>query len=54
MLSKYIAFLKVGSDVWPMDAFKVLGIDLEDKSVYEDAIKYFDSLIDTYETINNE
>lgn len=45
MLEKYLNFLKTGSDAWPHEAFKVLGIDLEDKSVYENAIKYFDELI---------
>ncbi len=54
MLSRYIEFLKVGRDKWPIDAFKVLGIDLEDKKVYEDAIRYFDSLLDEYERIYDE
>ena len=53
-LKQYIEFLKVGSDVWPKDAFKILGIDLEDKKVYEDAIQYFDSMIDEFEKIYNE
>lgn len=48
MLDNYKKFLSLGSDVWPIDAFKVLGINLEDKQVYEDAIKYFDHLIDEY------
>ena len=51
MLNKYIEFLKVGKDKWPIDAFKVLGIDLEDKKVYEEAIYYFNSLLDDYEKI---
>jgi len=52
-LDNYIAFLKVGSDKWPSEAFKILGVDLEDKNVYENAISYFDSLIDKYYEIYN-
>ena len=48
MLNKYYEFMKCGSDKWPSEAFEVLGINLEEKSVYENAIKYFDSLIDKY------
>lgn len=51
MLDRYIKFLGTGSDTWPMDAFKVLGVDLKDKQVYLDAIDYFESMIDTYESI---
>lgn len=51
VLNKYIEFLKVGSDKLPGEAFKVLGIDLENKEVYESSIKYFDSLIDKYNNI---
>ena len=53
-LDNYIKFMKLGSDIYPIDAFKVLGIDLTDKKVYEDAIKYFNSLIDKYEEISKE
>ncbi len=51
MLDNYLKFLKVGSDKWPKDAFDVLGINLEDKEVYENAIKYFDNLINKFENI---
>lgn len=54
MLDSYIKFLCAGSDKWPKEAFDILGIDLEDISVYENAIKYFDSLIDKYYEILNE
>ena len=53
ILDKYIEFLKVGSDSWPIDTFKILGIDLCDKTVYKNAINYFDKLIDKYYEINN-
>jgi len=53
-LDKYYEYMKRGSDMWPMDVFKVLGVDLEDKKVYEEAISYFDSLIDKYYEIMND
>lgn len=54
MLENYLKFLKTGSDKWPSEAFAILGIDLEDSKVYENAIKYFDSLIDKYYEILEE
>ena len=54
MLSKYLEFIKCGSDKWPSEAFQILGINLEDKEVYEGAIKYFDTLIDKYYKIYND
>ena len=53
-LDKYIKFLSLGSDTYPTDAFKVLGFDLTDPKVYEDAIKYFDSLIEEFKKISKE
>jgi hypothetical protein len=37
-----------------MEAFEVLGINLESKEVYENAIKYFDSLVTKYKEIKDE
>lgn len=51
MLDNYLKFLKVGSDKWPKEAFEVLGVNLEDKEVYENAIEYFDSLLDEFQNI---
>ena len=51
MLNRYNKLLKVGSNVKVYDAFKILGIDLEEKEVYENAFKYFDSLIDKYKSL---
>ena len=45
MLDKYLKFLKTGSDTDVLDVFKIIDIDLEDKCVYENAIKYFDSMV---------
>lgn len=54
MLNNYYEFMKCGSDKWPSEIFEVLGIDLEDKEVYENAIEYFDNLIDKYYEILGE
>lgn len=53
-LNRYIEFLKTGGDKWPQEVFNVLGVDLEDPSVYKNAIDYFDELIATYESISKE
>ena len=51
MLENYLKFLKTGSNIWPIDSFKTLGIDLTDATVYENAIKYFDELTEKYDKI---
>jgi oligoendopeptidase F len=53
-LERYLNFLKLGSDTHQIDAFKILGFDLKDKKVYEEAIKYFDSLIEEFKKISKE
>ena len=53
-LDRYMKFLTLGGDTYPIDAFKVLGFDLTDKKVYEDAINYFDSLIEEFKKISKE
>ena len=53
-LERYNKYLSLGGDVYPIDAFKVLGVDLTDSKVYEDAIKYFDSLIEEFKKISKE
>lgn len=50
-LDKYLKYIKTGSNVKPLDAFKILGIDLEKEDVYLNAIKYFDSLVDELEEL---
>ncbi len=54
MLDKYMKFLKTGSDIWPIDAMKILGVDLEKEDVYIDAINYFKSLLEKFENIDKE
>ena len=52
MLDNYYKFMKLGSDKWPKETFAVLGVDLESPDVYQNAINYFDSLMDKYEEIS--
>ena len=54
MLNNYYEFMKLGSDKWPAEAFKVLGVDLENPEVYQNVIDYFDSLIDKYYEIKHQ
>lgn len=54
ILNNYMKFLSAGSDVWPVDAFKILGVDLEDKKVHEGAIKFFDEMLDKFEELSKE
>lgn len=53
-LDHYLQFLKTGSDKWPIEAYEILGINLENEKVYCDAIEYFDSLVEQFEKIYNE
>ena len=53
-LERYLNFLKLGSNVYPIDAFKVLGFELTDSKVYEDAIEYFNSLLEEFKEISKE
>lgn len=54
ILDKYIKFLKQGSDIAPIEAFKVLDIDLTKEDVYLNAINYFDSLVLELEKLIDE
>ena len=51
MLNKYIDFLSTGEDTWPIDTFKKLGVDLTEEKVYEDAIQYFNEMLNKYKEI---
>lgn len=50
-LNNYKEFLCVGNDKWTKEAFEIIDIDLEEKLVYENAIQYFDSLINEFESL---
>lgn len=47
-ISKYIQFLSAGSDLTPLDIYKIIDIDLTDEKIYVEAINYFQSLVDQY------
>lgn len=51
MLNKYLNFLKLGNQNNCVDGVKSLDIDLLDSTVYDEAIKYFDSLINCLEEL---
>lgn len=52
--NKYIKFLSSGKSNYPMELFKELGIDLEDKKIYIEAIEYFNSRVKLLEELLNE
>ena len=54
MLEKYLNFLKTGGDKTAEETFAVLGFDINDKEVYQNAIKYFESLIIKFNKIYEE
>ncbi len=51
ILDKYYKFLSAGSDIKPVDVFKILDIDIESEEVYLNGIKYFDKQLDNYAKI---
>ena len=51
---KMLAGLSLGSNVKPIDAIKELGYDLTDTKVYEEAVKYFNGLMDEFIKISKE
>lgn len=53
ILEKYYKFLKAGSDLKPIEIYKILDIDIEDINVYEQGISYFDKQLDLYDQILN-
>lgn len=50
-LEKYISFLKLGSSKYSLDAVATLGIDMTKPEVIKEAIDYYDSLVDLFESI---
>ena len=51
MLDKYMKFLTLTDEISIEDSFKVLGIDLKDEKLYENAIKYFDEMVNELEKL---
>ena len=50
-VENYLNFLKSGSSMAPVDLLKKAGIDPLDDQIYEDAFKYFEELLNQFETI---
>lgn len=48
VLDNYLKFLKCGTDMGITDTYKILGINLEDKKIYEEAMAFYDSLLDKF------
>ena len=48
VLDNYLKFLKCGTDMSITDTYKILGVDLEDKKTYEEAMSFYDSLMDKF------
>ena len=53
-INKYKEFLKVGSSMYPLDALKMLDIDMNDDKIVNSAIKTFDNLIEEFTNIYNQ
>ena len=54
ILDSYQDFLKCGSNQYPEEIYQKLGVDLTDKTVFEQGISYFESLIKLYKKIEEE
>ncbi len=53
-LENYLAFLKTGGSMYPVDELKVAGVDISDPKVIESAIHMFDETIEEFKKIINE
>ena len=54
VLNNYINFLKMGGSDYPVNELKLSGVDMCDEKIYNDAILYFDKLIDEYNKLVEE
>jgi oligoendopeptidase F len=53
-LSNYKKFLSLGGSMDPLDELKIAGVDMNDPSVIESALKMFDETIDLFKEIYNK
>ena len=51
VLDNYLKFLKCGTNMSITDIYKVLGVNLEDKTIYEEAMDFYDSLLDKFKEV---
>lgn len=54
VLDNYINFLKMGGSDYPVNELKLYGVDMCNEKVYNDAIDYFEKLIDEYNRLIEE
>lgn len=54
VINRYLEFLKKGTDIYPYDTIKVLGIDLAEDDVYQKALEYYDNLLTEFDRIRKE
>ena len=50
---KYLKFLTLGGSMYPLDELKTIGIDMTDKKIIEDTIKYFEKILNEFKDLNN-
>lgn len=50
-LENYLAFLKTGGSMYPLEELKVAGIDVSSPEIIESAMKMFDDVINKFETL---
>ena len=48
---KYLKFLTLGSSMYPIDELKTIGIDMNDKKIIEETIKYFENTLNKFEKL---
>ncbi len=53
-IDKYKDFLKIGSSMYPSDALKTIGIDVTSKEFIEDAINFYDKLLNEFINLYKE
>ena len=51
LVEKYIDMLKLGGSKKPLEILKTVGIDLEDKRIYENALKFYENDINELENL---
>ena len=54
IIQKYEEFLSSGSDITPVSAYQKLGIDIQKKEVFENAISFFQEQLNAYENLLNK
>ena len=53
-IEDYLAFLKAGKSMSPLESLKLAGVDLTDKKVIMEAIEAMDKTIDEFRCLYNE